>query len=287
MHKIPTISFNDLKNTNNDVLDFLTSSLENNGFFVINDHPINLDLIKRTFDIAEEMFNLPYEIKQKYHVPGTNGARGYTPYGIETDLNEKVADQKEFWHQGSTTNSALMSNIYIEEVNNFSDLDVLYKEFESMGVEILKAFTNFKLDYNSDISDAAQNGNSILRLIHYPPTDGTNAHRARAHNDVNLITLLIGGNEAGLEAQDKKGNWVECNCDENEIICNIGDMLEIISNEKLNSTPHRVVSKGNEEKSRYSIPFFLHPRPEVMLDAEKTLTADQFLTKRLQDIKLN
>ena len=287
MHKIPTISFNDLKNTNNDVLDFLTSSLENNGFFVINDHPINLDLIKRTFDIAEEMFNLPYEIKQKYHVPGTNGARGYTPYGIETALNEKVADQKEFWHQGSTTNSALMSNIYIEEVNNFSDLDVLYKEFESMGVEILKAFTNFKLDYNSDISDAAQNGNSILRLIHYPPTDGTNAHRARAHNDVNLITLLIGGNEAGLEAQDKKGNWVECNCDENEIICNIGDMLEIISNEKLNSTPHRVISKGNEEKSRYSIPFFLHPRPEVMLDAEKTLTADQFLTKRLQDIKLN
>jgi len=287
MHKIPTISFNDLKNTNNDVLEFLTSSLENNGFFVINDHPINLDLIKRTFDIAEEMFNLPYEIKQKYHVPGTNGARGYTPYGIETALNEKVADQKEFWHQGSTTNSALMSNIYIEEVNNFSDLDVLYKEFESMGVEILKAFTNFKLDYNSDISDAAQNGNSILRLIHYPPTDGTNVHRARAHNDVNLITLLIGGNEAGLEAQDKKGNWVECNCDENEIICNIGDMLEIISNEKLNSTPHRVVSKGNEEKSRYSIPFFLHPRPEVMLDAEKTLTADQFLTKRLQDIKLN
>ena len=287
MHKIPTISFNDLKNTNKDVLDFLTSSLENNGFFVINDHPINLDLIKRTFDIAEEMFNLPYEIKQKYHVPGTNGARGYTPYGIETALNEKVADQKEFWHQGSTTNTALMSNIYIEDVNNFSDLDVLYKEFESMGVEILKAFTNFKLDYNSDISDAAQNGNSILRLIHYPPTDGTNAHRARAHNDVNLITLLIGGTEAGLEAQDKKGNWVECNCDENEIICNIGDMLEIISNEKLNSTPHRVVSKGNEEKSRYSIPFFLHPRPEVMLDAEKTLTADQFLTKRLQDIKLN
>ena len=287
MHKIPTISFNDLKNTNKDVLDFLTSSLENNGFFVINDHPINLDLINRTFDLAEEMFSLPYETKKKYHVPGTNGARGYTPYGIETALNEKVADQKEFWHQGSTTNTALMPNIYIDEIDNFNDLDVLYKEFESMGIEILKAFKNFNLDYNSDISDAAQNGNSILRLIHYPPTDGTNAHRARAHNDVNLITLLIGGNEAGLEAQDKKGNWVECNCDENEIICNIGDMLEIISNEKLNSTPHRVVSKGNEGKSRYSIPFFLHPRPEIMLDAEKTLSADQFLTKRLQDIKLN
>ncbi len=287
MHTIPTISFKDLKNTNNDVLEFLTTSLENNGFFVINEHPVDLGLIKRVFLLAEEMFDLPYETKKKYHVPGSNGARGYTPYGIETALNEKVADQKEFWHQGSTTNNSLIPNIYIDEIANFDDLDVLYKEFENMGIEILKAFKNFKLDYNADISDAAKNGNSILRLIHYPPTDGSNEHRARAHNDVNLITLLIGGNEAGLEAQDKKGNWVECNCDENEIICNIGDMLEIISNDKLNSTPHRVVSKGNEEKSRYSIPFFLHPRPEIMLNSEKTLTADQFLTKRLQDIKLN
>lgn len=287
MHTIPTISFKDLTNTNNDVLEFLTTSLENNGFFVINDHPVDLSLIKRVFLLAEEMFDLPFETKKKYHVPGSNGARGYTPYGIETALNEKVADQKEFWHQGSTTNNSLIPNIYIDEIANFDDLDVLYKEFENMGIEILKAFKNFKLDYNADISDAAKNGNSILRLIHYPPTDGSNEHRARAHNDVNLITLLIGGNEAGLEAQDKKGNWVECNCDENEIICNIGDMLEIISNDKLNSTPHRVVSKGNEEKSRYSIPFFLHPRPEIMLNSEKTLTADQFLTKRLQDIKLN
>ena len=287
MHTIPTISFKDLTNTNNDVLEFLTTSLENNGFFVINEHPVDLSLIKRVFLLAEEMFDLPYETKKKYHVPGSNGARGYTPYGIETALNEKVADQKEFWHQGSTTNNSLIPNIYIDEIANFDDLDVLYKEFENMGIEILKAFKNFKLDYNADISDAAKNGNSILRLIHYPPTEGSNEHRARAHNDVNLITLLIGGNEAGLEAQDKKGNWVECNCDENEIICNIGDMLEIISNDKLNSTPHRVVSKGNEEKSRYSIPFFLHPRPEIMLNSEKTLTADQFLIKRLQDIKLN
>ena len=287
MHTFPTISFKDLTNTDNDVLEFLTTSLENNGFFVINQHPVDLDLIKRVFKLAEEMFDLPYETKKKYHVPGSNGARGYTPYGIETALNEKVADQKEFWHQGSTTNNSLIPNIYIDEIANFDDLDVLYKEFENMGIEILKAFKNFKLDYNADISDAAKNGNSILRLIHYPPTDGSNEYRARAHNDVNLITLLIGGNEAGLEAQDKKGNWVECNCDENEIICNIGDMLEIISNDKLNSTPHRVVSKGNEEKSRYSIPFFLHPRPEIMLNSEKTLTADQFLTKRLQDIKLN
>mgnify|MGYP006235063847 FL=1 len=287
MHKVPTISYEDLKNTNKDVLEFLTFTLENNGFFVVNNHPIDQKLISKAFQIAENMFDLPFSTKNKYHIPGTNGARGYTPYGIETALNQKVADQKEFWHQGSTSNTELMPNIYIDEIHDFKKLDDLYKEFENMGVEILKAFTNFKLSYNTNIADAAQNGNSILRLIHYPPTDGKNEQRARAHNDVNLITLLIGGNEAGLEAQDKQGNWVECNCDENEIICNIGDMLELISNNKLNSTPHRVVSKGNEGKSRYSIPFFLHPRPEVYLNSEKTLTADEFLTKRLQDIKLN
>ena len=145
MHKIPTISYNDLKNTNKEVLEFLTLSLENNGFFVINNHPIDLKLISNAFQIAEEMFSLSFETKQKYHVPGTNGARGYTPYGIETALNEKVADQKEFWHQGSTTNAELMSNIYVDEIDNFKDLDTLYKEFEIMGVEILKAFANFKI----------------------------------------------------------------------------------------------------------------------------------------------
>ena len=133
----------------------------------------------------------------------------------------------------------------------------------------------------------AVNGNSVLRLLHYPPVDAQkNDDRAHAHNDVNLITLLVGGNEGGLEALDKKGNWVECNCKKNEIICNVGDMLEIISNNKLRSTAHRVKTKNNEDKSRYSIPFFLHPRPEVILDLETNLTANDFLNKRLSDIKL-
>ena len=198
MHKIPTISYNDLKNTDKEVLEFLTLSLENNGFFVINNHPIDLN-ISSAFKIAEEMFNLPFDTKQKYHIPGTNGARGYTPYGIETALNEKVADQKNFGIK-ALLNIELMPNIYVDEIDNFEDLDTLYKEFEMMGVEILKAFANFKLPYNTDISDSAQDGNSILRLIHYPPTDGANEHRARAHNDVNLITLLIGGNEAGPQS---------------------------------------------------------------------------------------
>ena len=287
MHKIPKVSFHDLVSADEEVIDYLTNSLNNVGFFIINEHPIDQALIKNTFALTEELFNLPFDVKHKYHMPGTNGARGYTPYGIETALNEKVADQKEFWHQGSTSNKDLMPNLYIDELSNFKLLDDLYLEFEKMGNQILHAFTNFNIDYNADISDCATNGNSVLRLIHYPAIQEINPHRARAHNDVNLITLLIGGNEAGLEAQDKAGNWIECNCDEGEIICNIGDMLEIISNEKLTSTTHRVVTKNNNNRARYSIPFFLHPRPGIILNKNTKITADEFLTKRLQDIKLN
>ena len=287
MQKIPKVSFHDLVSADKEVIDYLTNSLNNVGFFVINEHPINKALIKDTFALTEELFNLPFDIKNKYHVPGTNGARGYTPYGIETALNEKVADQKEFWHQGSTSNKDLMPNLYIDELSNFKLLDDLYLEFEKMGNQILHAFTNFNIDYNANISDCATNGNSVLRLIHYPAIKEVNPHRARAHNDVNLITLLIGGNEAGLEAQDKAGNWIECSCDDGEIICNIGDMLEIISNKKLTSTTHRVVTKNNSNRARYSIPFFLHPRPEIILNKNTKITANDFLTKRLQDIKLN
>ena len=287
MSSIPSVSLQSLVSNDSEVITNLEHNLENIGFFILKDHGLNLNLVRDAFSLSKDLFNLPYEVKKKYHVEGSNGARGYTPYGIETALNENVPDQKEFWHQGSTTNKQLMPNLYIEELNEFNFIDDLYREFENTGLEILRAIAKFNITYNCDIVDSAVDGNSILRLIHYPATEGGNEHRARAHNDVNLITLLIGGNEAGLEAQDRQGNWVSCDCSEDEIICNIGDMLELISNKKLKSTTHRVVAKGNESKSRYSIPFFLHPRPEVVLDQSSGLTADEFLTKRLQDIKLN
>ncbi len=287
MSTIPSVSLESLMSSDAEVISHLENSLENIGFFILKDHGLDLNLVRDAFSLSKNLFNLPFEIKKKYHVEGSNGARGYTPYGIETALNENVPDQKEFWHQGSTTNQQLMPNLYIHELNNFKFVDNLYKEFEKTGLEILKAMSKFNIDYNCDIIDSAVDGNSILRMIHYPATKADNKYRARAHNDVNLITLLIGGNAAGLEAQDKQGNWIPCNCSENEIICNIGDMLELISNKKLTSTPHRVVAQGNNSYSRYSIPFFLHPRPEVILDTNTGITADEFLIKRLRDIKLN
>ena len=287
MEQIPTINYRDLESNNKELSKFLEDSLNDVGFFVIKDHPISSDSIDNLFNFTQGLFNLPLDVKMKYHLKGTNGARGYTPYGIETALNKNVPDQKEFWHQGSCSNSDLPKNLNIDELDNFDDINTLYREFEKLGIRILESISNFNIDFNADLKEIAVDGNSVLRLLHYPPIDSQkNDDRAHAHNDVNLITLLVGGNEGGLEALDKKGNWVECNCEKNEIICNIGDMLEIISNRKLRSTAHRVKTKNNEDKSRYSIPFFLHPRPEVILDPETNLTANDFLNKRLSDIKL-
>ena len=286
MEQIPTINYHDLE-SNKELSKFLENSLNDVGFFVIKDHPISPESIDNLFNFTQALFNLPLDVKMKYHLKGTNGARGYTPYGIETALNKKVPDQKEFWHQGSCSNPDLSDNLTINELKNFDDINSLYKEFEKLGIKILESISNFNIDFNADLKEIAVDGNSVLRLLHYPPVNAqVNDDRAHAHNDVNLITLLVGGNEGGLEALDKKGNWVECNCEKNEIICNVGDMLEIISNKKLRSTAHRVKTKNNEDKSRYSIPFFLHPRPEVILDPGTNLTANDFLNKRLSDIKL-
>ena len=189
MSSIPSVSLQSLVSNDSEVITNLEHNLENIGFFILKDHGLNLNLVRDAFSLSKDLFNLPYEVKKKYHVEGSNGARGYTPYGIETALNENVPDQKEFWHQGSTTNKQLMPNLYIEELNEFNFIDDLYREFENTGLEILRAIAKFNITYNCDIVDSAVDGNSILRLIHYPATEGGNEHRARAHNDVNLITL--------------------------------------------------------------------------------------------------
>ena len=286
MPSIPSIEYNLLEKGDLETVNFLGNYLNDVGFFVIKNHPLLKSTIKDVFDYSKELFDLKLEHKLKYKVPNCNGAVGYTPYGIETAMNEKVADQKEFWHQGSNSNPDLLPNVYPDEMNDPYKIDDLFLQFEDIAKSVLACFKSFNISYNAELSDIANNGNSTLRLIHYPQTESNNEHRARAHSDVNLITLLVGGNESGLEAQNRNGEWVDCSCNENEIICNVGDMLEIVSNGQLKSTIHRVVSKGNSDRSRYSIPFFLHPRPEVILDPQTNLTADDFLTQRLKDINL-
>jgi|TARA_A200000113_G_scaffold139830_1_gene125675 isopenicillin N synthase-like dioxygenase len=287
MASIPSIEYELLEKGDKDTVSFLKNYLNDVGFFAIKNHPLPKSTIKDAFDYSRQLFDLTIDQKIKYKIPNCKGAVGYTPYGIETALTEKIADQKEFWHHGSHSNPYSLSNVYPNELDDSHRIDDLFLQFESIAIKVLDCFKSFNIEYAADISEIAKDGNSVLRLIHYPKIKSHNKHRARAHTDVNLITLLVGGNDSGLEAQNRKGEWVDCDCKENEIICNVGDMLEIISNGALKSTVHRVVSNKNPNRSRYSIPFFLHPRPEVILNKNTKITANEFLTKRLQDIKLN
>ena len=137
-----------------------------------------------------------------------------------------------------------------------------------------------------------EKGNSLLRMIHYPPSDNSNIYRAREHADINLITLLIGANERGLEVKSKDSSWIKIQAEDDDIVCNIGDMLQLVTDGLLKSTPHRVIKyKDQSSSSRYSIPFFLHPSPNVMLksvfnDDDDGVLADDFLNDRLKAIKL-
>ena len=186
-----------------------------------------------------------------------------------------------------------MKNIQVNEVDKFNEIfDQLFMEMNNLGSILLKSIS-LTLDLPSDFfTKSTSKGNSLLRLIHYPPSNNENMFRAREHADINLITLLIGANEPGLEVKDKSGKWIPVSSSFDDIVCNIGDMMQLITDKVLKSTPHRVVKyKSDEIKSRYSIPFFLHPSPDTILKSiydedDVGVLAHDFLDERLKAIKL-
>jgi len=297
MSVIPRISLNDLNSNNKEATKKLSYSLERHGFFSIYDHAINLSLINDCYSKSKEFFNLDLNIKNKYANPSIGGARGYTPYGKETALGENIPDLKEFWHHGPVINDSYDSRIYknvvINEVKDFNAVfDMLFVELNQLAINVLSCISG-SIGLDKDFFNPwVDKGNSLLRMIHYPPSDNSNIYRAREHADINLITLLIGAEEKGLEVKNKDNTWIEIAADKNDIVCNIGDMLQLVTEGKLKSTPHRVVKYEDEEaKSRYSIPFFLHPSPDTMLksvfDSSDTgVLAHDFLDERLKAIKL-
>ena len=294
---IPKLSLNDLLQNDQPSIDLLSEALENHGFFVLTDHGISNDLFKEAYHFSEKFFNLELAIKKKLSHPEKAGARGYTPFGKETALGETVPDLKEFWHHGPVIDDSydrrIMSNIDVSDLEGFDELfDQLFNEMKHLGMKLLSSIS-LTLDKPENFFDSkVEKGNSLLRLIHYPPSDNENMFRAREHEDINLITLLIGADEPGLEVKDKSGNWLPVSSSFNEIVCNIGDMMQLITDGKLKSTPHRVVKYNlNEKRSRYSIPFFLHPSPDTMLssifdESDKGVLAHDFLDERLRAIKL-
>jgi len=287
----------------------LGHSFEEFGFAIIANHGIPDELIHRAEEKAKAFFALPEDVKNKYRVPGGGGARGYTPFGIETAKGHKAHDLKEFWHVGRDLPAGhkfrdhMPDNLWPAEVPGFKEtFQEIYATFDRTGLKILKAiarYLNIPEDY---FEDAVRDGNSVLRALHYPPqTEATGEHiRAGAHEDINAITLLLGAEEAGLELLTRDGRWIPVSPKAGELVINIGDMLQRLTNGVLRSTSHRVVNPTPDRAShaRYSMPFFLHFRSDFLIEALPQtvpageqpkwapITADDYLQERLRDIKL-
>ena len=280
------------------------------GFAGIRGHGIDDDRIAQSYDVFKRFFALPEATKRTYHVPGGGGARGYTPFGVETAKGAQHHDLKEFWHIGreiprdSKYSDVMPPNLWPDEVEGFREHGYgLYESLDALGSQVLSALAlhiGLPADYFADKTDS---GNSILRPIHYPPitSDDIPNERAGAHEDINLITLLVGASAEGLEVRSRKGDWVPFTADADTIVVNIGDMLQRLTNHVYPSTTHRVVNPPGEKarQPRYSTPFFLHPNPDFVIDVlPSTVTADNpsrypepitaqgYLEERLREIKL-
>ena len=295
---IPELSFKDIETGDSNSIKLLKTALSNHGFFSITNHGLSKTLVNDCYKSSKDFFNLSFDTKNIYSSVGSKGARGYTPKGIETAVGEKIPDQKEFWHHGpqidETYDKKIPKNITIKEIPDFKkNFDDLYLELHSIGNKVLSVIS-LSLGLEKDYFKSwTEKGNSLLRLIHYPPVNvNSNLHRARAHEDINLITLLIGAEEGGLEVLNKDGSWIKVAPSSDAIVCNIGDMMQLVTDKELKSTTHRVIQDKNiKSKSRYSIPFFLHPAPSIVLKSiyrkqDQGIIADEFLDRRLKEIKL-
>lgn len=279
------------------------------GFVGVINHGIPKSLVDGFYQSAKDFFALSVDVKRKYEIVGLAGQRGYTSFGKEHAKQSKVADLKEFFQIGQTVEdgdaiqSEYPSNVSVEETPAFTQLGrELYKAFEVSGGELLKAIA-IHLDLGENyFEEHIHNGNSILRAIHYPPIreEPKSAIRAEQHEDINLITLLVGASAGGLQLLNKDDVWMPIMPEEDEIVINVGDMLQRMTNNYLKSTTHRVVNPPREEwhKPRLSIPFFLHPRSTMDLTclekcvdenhplAYAPITAGEYLDERLREIGL-
>jgi isopenicillin N synthase-like dioxygenase len=288
----------------------LGESFRSHGFAMVRDHGIDAELIESAWRLSKAFFALDEAEKRRFHLVGKGGARGYTPFGTEIAKDAEVHDLKEFWHvgrdlpPGHPLSSSMPPNVWPDKPEGFRETFTrLYAEFDRVGLVLLRHIA-LNLDLQADwFDEACREGNSVLRLIHYPPLAGDpgGALRAGPHEDINLITLLLGAEEAGLELLGKDGQWHGVNPPPGGLVVNIGDMLQRLCNHVLPSTTHRVRNPLGERAghARYSMPYFVHLRSDVLIrtlagcaDAAnpdrypEPITADDFLKQRLYEIGL-
>ena len=290
-------------------VDELGHAFQEFGFVGVINHGISKELVDRFYALSKDFFSLPPEVKSKYEIKGLAGQRGYTSFGKEHAKHSNVGDLKEFYQLGQEAPSGhplkadYPDNVHVDEAPDFTKTGIeLYKAFEASGAKLLQAIALYLGLTEHYFDDKIEMGNSILRAIHYPPitSEPRSAIRAEQHEDINLITLLVGASAGGLQILDMKNQWLDIVPGEEEIVVNVGDMLQRLTNNYLKSTTHRVVNPPREEwhRPRLSIPFFLHPKGDMDLTClENTVTEDrplaydpitagEYLNERLREIGL-
>lgn len=290
----------------------LGAAFNNIGFVAIKNHGLTDEFTTNLYDTVKAFFAQEEEIKRSYEIPGIAGQRGYVSKGKEHAKGRSTGDLKEFYHvgqevlDGDPIKNEYPDNVLVNEIPEFNtNMRQAYTTLENAGRTMLKAIALYlNLDENY-FEDKVKNGNSILRAIHYYPIENpdsipADAVRAAAHGDINLITLLMGASAEGLQVLRRDGEWISITALPNQIICNVGDMLDRLTNHELKSTIHRVINPPREKmkSSRFSIPFFMHPRSEMDLtsltsciSAENPkkytdMTAGEFLDERLLELGL-
>jgi len=279
------------------------------GFFSVEEHGVDMKLIDKAYAIASEFYQLSEEKKKKYEDLALKGQRGYTSFGREHAKDNKAADLKEFWHVGREFNpghalgKVYPSNIWPTEIPEFKTVFLeLFRQLETCAMTLLEACALYVGESKDRFTSIAKDGDSILRVIHYPPIppDRNPASiRAGAHEDINLITLLCEATSGGLELLQRDGNWRKIEALRGQIVCDTGDMIQNLTNGILRSTTHRVVNPDNSRDRRFSMPFFVHPRSEARLNPLdscikrqggkknfRDISAGEYLLERLKEIGL-
>jgi len=280
------------------------------GFVIIKGHDVSHELQARAYRKVDEFFKYPVDKKATYNRKGTGGERGYTSFGIEHSKDNPIGDLKEFFQYGPTVpadyplKEQYCENVSVPAIAGFDEtLSELFRKLNGLGMDMLRAIAVVLEQDENYFTEKVRYGNSKLRAIHYPPLRGNeppNAVRSAEHEDINLITLLIGASNPGLQVKQMNGEWLPIQTKEDEIVVNVGDMLQRLTNYRLKSTTHRVVNPpaALATTTRYSMPFFLHPVSDMSLEAlpscvnpdhpaiDPTTTAGEYLAERLRQIGL-
>lgn len=311
LRKVPVLSLGDYNHGSisdkNRFVDQLFTGIKDYGFIILKDHGISQSLFDQAYLILEKLYSQPIETKMKYVSPNGGGQRGYTAFGKEHAKGSPVMDLKEFWHVGREVPDQhpfakyYPKNIWPTETPEFKEVfSKLYFSLELAGMQMMQALTQPLEVEKTFFENMVKEGNSILRLLHYPPIpEGADPRclRAAPHEDINFITILPAATQSGLQLKDRDGQWLDIKSEPGTLIVDAGDMLSRLTNEVIPSTTHQVVNPNDgTNKSRYSMPFFMHPHPESVLSCLPScrgtgakyadITAHEFLMQRLREIGL-